>query len=271
MDRSAGASPRGTAARAPMTHTASSYTQYRRGFMQRAILTLTVVAATAFATTGLDAQGTGTGRGQNRQAQIRFSGMDRNGDHIIQREEWQGSTRAFSVQDWNGDGVLSGQEVRVGAQRDTNWEEADHQPARAERNLSWTASAFTNLDHNRDGRLAMNEWHYDLETFRRVDSNRNNSLSRAEFLGNNQDDGRDISFDDLDANNNGRVERAEWYFSTPTFTSMDRNRDGSLSRFEVVGGQNTNGDVYDQFASLDFDRNGTLARNEWHWSAASFT
>ena len=237
--------------------------------MQRAILTLTVVAATAFATTGLDAQG--NGRGQNRQAQMRFSGMDRNGDGIIQRDEWQGSTRAFSVQDWNGDGVLSGQEVRVGAQRNTNWEEADHEPARAERNLSWTASAFSNLDHNRDGRLALNEWHYDLETFRRVDSNRNNSLSRAEFLGNNQDDGRDISFDDLDANNNGRVERAEWYFSTPTFTSMDRNRDGSLSRFEVVGGQNTNGDVYDQFASLDFDRNGTLARNEWHWSAASFT
>lgn len=237
--------------------------------MQRAIFTLTVLAATAFATTGIDAQG--NGRGQNRQAQIRFNGMDRNGDRMIQREEWQGSTRAFSIQDWNGDGVLSGQEVRVGAQRDTNWEAADHEPARAERNLSWSASAFTNLDHNRDGRLTTSEWHYDLETFNRVDRNRNKSISRAEFLGNNQEDGRDTNFDDLDANNNGRVERTEWYFSNAAFASMDRNRDGTLSRFEVVGGQSTNGDSYDQFSSLDVDRSGTLARREWHWSAASFT
>jgi Ca2+-binding EF-hand superfamily protein len=237
--------------------------------MQRAILTLTVLAAMAFATTGIDAQGRGKGRG--RQPQIRFSGMDTNNDRTIQRDEWQGTRRAFSNQDWNGDGVLSGEEVRVGAQRNTNWEEADHQPSRAESNLSWTASAFTNLDHNRDGRLTANEWHYDLETFNRVDRNRDKSINRAEFLGTNQDDGRDVNFDDLDVNNNGRVERSEWYYSAATFTTLDRNRDGSLSRFEVVGGQNTTGDTYNQFASLDYDRNGTLARNEWHWSTASFT
>jgi hypothetical protein len=229
--------------------------------MQRAT-TLGFLAIAALTTAGLQAQ---------RPAQMRFQGMDRNGDGSIQRDEWQGSARAFTNQDWNGDGVLSGPEVRVGAQRDTNWEEADHVPNRAERNLSWTASAFTNLDHNRDGRLTPNEWHYDTETFRRVDSNRNNVVSRVEFLGANTDDGRDISFDDLDVNNNGRVERGEWYFAGTTFTSLDRNRDGTLSRFEVVGSQNTTGDTYNQFASLDYDRNGTIARNEWHWSAASFT
>ncbi len=237
--------------------------------MQRAILTLTVLAAMAFATTEIDAQGKGKGRG--RQPQMRFSGMDTNGDRMIQRDEWQGSRRAFANQDWDGNGVLSGEEVRVGAQRNTNWEEADHEPSRAESNLSWSASAFTNLDHNRDGRLTTNEWHYDLETFNRVDRNRDKSINRAEFLGTNQDDGRDINFDDLDANNNGRVERSEWYYSAATFTSLDRNRDGVLSRFEVVGGQDTTGDTYNQFASLDYDRNGTLARNEWHWSTASFT
>ena len=238
--------------------------------MQRAIVTLTLLAVTVFAVAGLDAQGRGRGRG-TRQEPIRFQGMDQNRDGTIQREEWQGSNRAFSVQDWNGDGVLSGEEVRVGAQRNTNLEEADHNPSRAERNLSWSANAFTQLDHNRDGRLTANEWHYDLETFRRVDSNRNNSISRAEFLGNNREDGRDINFDDLDTNNNGRVERNEWFFAAETFSSLDRNRDGTLSRFEVVGGQTTNGDIYDQFASLDYNRDGTLARNEWHWSGASFT
>lgn len=239
--------------------------------MQRAVLTLTVLVVLAFATIGIDAQGRGRGQGrQGRQPAIRFSGMDDNGDRIIQRDEWQGSDRAFSVQDWNDDGVLSGEEVRVGAQRNTNWEEADHEPSRVERNLSWSATAFTNLDHNRDGRITSDEWHYDTETFRRVDANRNNALSRAEFLGENQDDGRDINFDDLDTNNNGRVERTEWLFATPTFNSLDRNRDGVLSRYEVVGGQTTTGDIYDQFANLDYDRDGSIDRDEWHWSNASF-
>jgi Ca2+-binding EF-hand superfamily protein len=240
--------------------------------MQRAFVTLTFLAATAFATTGIDAQNQGRATGQRDQPpHMRFQGMDQNRDGIIQRDEWQGSPRAFSNQDWNGDGVLSGQEVRAGTQRDTNWEEADHEPTRAERNLSWSASAFTNLDHNRDGRLTTNEWHYDLETFHRVDRNRDNAISRTEFLGTNLDDGRDINFDDMDVNNNGRVERSEWYFSDAAFASLDRNRDGTLNRFEVVGSQNTTGDTYNQFTSLDYDRNGTLSRNEWHWSPASFS
>lgn len=237
--------------------------------MQRALFTLTVAAALIVATAGLDAQG--RNQGQRRLPQIRFSGMDQNGDRIIQRTEWQGSNRAFSNQDWNGDGVLSGEEVRVGAQRATSYEEADHQPNSFERNLSWTAAAFTNLDHNRDGRLAVSEWHYDMETFRRVDRNRDNMLSRVEFLGTNQDDGRDVNFDDLDTNNNGRVERGEWLYSAAAFTSLDRNRDGILSRFEVVGSQTTTGDTYDQFANLDVDRNGSLSNREWHWSLGSFT
>ena len=231
--------------------------------MFRALLTLSFLAVPlAYTTASVEAQ--------NRAAQMRFEAMDTNRDGQISKAEWQGNARSFQVHDWNGDGVLSGPEVRVGAQRNTNWEEADHNPNRFERNLTWTAAAFTNLDHNRDGRIAANEWHYDVETFRRVDANRDGSINRAEFLGADIDDDRGDNFDDLDYNNNGLVERTEWHGSTASFNALDRNRDGRLSRFEVVGGQDTTGDVYDQFAGLDYDHNGTIARNEWHWSQGSF-
>ena len=44
----------------------------------------------------------------------------------------------------------------------------------AERNVAWTRAGFTALDHNRDNQLTSNEWHFDVETFRRIDRDRNN-------------------------------------------------------------------------------------------------
>ena len=77
-------------------------------------------------------------------SRIRFQEMDRNNDGVISRQEWNGSARSFEVHDWNNDGRLSGEEVRVGAQRNTNWETADHVPNRWERNLSWTRNSSRN-------------------------------------------------------------------------------------------------------------------------------
>ena len=207
-----------------------------------------------------------------RPARMRFEVMDRDKDGAISREEWQGSPRSFQVHDWNGDQQLSGQEVAIGAQRNTSWEEADHAPGRVERFVSWTAAGFANLDHNRDRRITANEWHYDVETFRRVDRNGDGALDQPEFLGGDVewDDDRGDSFDDLDANNNGRVERNEWHGSAGAFNALDRNGDGVLSRFEGVGGQESTNDTWDQFAGLDYDRNGSLSREEWHWSRRAF-
>ena len=202
-------------------------------------------------------------------SRIRFQEMDRNNDGVVTRQEWNGSARSFEVHDWNNDGRLSGEEVRVGAQRNTNWETADHVPNRWERNLSWTRNAFTNLDHNRDGRLSDNEWHFDRETFLRVDRNRDNAITVAEFLGEGVEDLRGDNFDDLDRNNNGRVERAEWYGGAEDFRWLDKNGDGVLTRFEVAGSQ-ASLDTYDEFNNLDFDRDGRLERGEWHWSNVSF-
>lgn len=205
-----------------------------------------------------------------RQSRTRFEQMDRNNDGIISRDEWNGSARSFEVHDWNGDGQLSGPEVRVGARR-TQTTEPDHAPGRNERYVNWTRAGFTALDHNRDNRIATNEWHFDTQTFRRVDANRDNSISLAEFLGESDpDDDREDNFDDLDYNNNGRVERAEWHGSLAEFRRLDTNNDGILSRYEVVG-SNESFNTYNEFAGLDYNRNGRLERGEWHWSNVSFT
>lgn len=230
----------------------------------RALLSLSFVAFSTSFAFGATAE-------QARPASMRFEAMDRNGDGVITRDEWQGSARSFQVHDWNGDGRLAGNEVRIGAQRNDDREVADHVPGRTERFLNWTPAGFTSLDHNRDNRITANEWHFDLESFRRADVNRDDVLTRAEFLGEDDvDDDREDSFDDLDVNNNGLIERGEWHASGSMFSVLDRNRDGVLSRFEVVGSAPSQ-DTYDEFASLDINSNASIDRAEWHWSTASFT
>jgi len=210
-----------------------------------------------------------TAEAQRPNGRYRFEEMDRNRDGVITRDEWNGSDQSFNVHDWNRDGRLSGDEIRLGAQRNSNWEEADHNPSWNERNLSWTRSAFQNLDHNRDGRLTPNEWHYDMETFRRIDRNRDNAINLSEYLGENQNDDRGDDFDDLDYNNDGWVSRSEWHGGAQEFNWLDRNRDGRLSRYEVVGSQ-PSFSTYNEFQGLDYDRSGSLSRAEWHWSNQSF-
>ena len=48
------------------------------------------------------------------RSQMRFRDLDRNRNGMIERGEWRGSPRSFQIHDWNNDGVLSGDEVRVG-------------------------------------------------------------------------------------------------------------------------------------------------------------
>lgn len=205
----------------------------------------------------------------SRQARMRFEAMDRDNDGAISREEWRGSDRSFEVHDWNGDGRLAGNEVRLGLLQSDELAEADHDPSRAERYLSWTETGFNNLDHDRDRRITSNEWHFDQETFLRADRNRDGVLSRTEFLGGDMDDDRGDRFDDLDDDGDNRIERGEWHASDDAFEWLDRNGDGVLSRVEVTGSEDQS-ESLDQFASLDYNRDGEIARHEWHWSRASF-
>ena len=196
---------------------------------------------------------------------MRFQGMDTNHDGTITREEWQGSERAFRNHDWNGDGRLSGDEVRPGARRRSDWDDRDVASS-IDRDDNWTPEHFRALDHDRDGRISRDEWHAVPEMFTRIDRNRDGFLSREEFTATDDDD-REDRFADLDADRDGRISRREWHGSGAVFDALDGNRDGVLTRQEAVGdgsGQE------DEFRSVDVNRDGIVTPPEWHWNRAAF-
>jgi Ca2+-binding EF-hand superfamily protein len=199
-------------------------------------------------------------------AQMRFQGMDSNRDGRISRSEWRGSDNSFRQHDWNNDGMLSGEELRVGASRDVNPDD-DYDQAQRPQFRNWTERGFTNLDRNRDGRVARSEWFYDREGFTRADRNNDGTLTREEFLSGDVDSDREDRFEYLDANRNGRIERTEWHASRDAFEWLDRNNDGALSRTEVVGENAEEGDL---FGGLDANNDNRITADEWQWSRRSF-
>ena len=101
----------------------------------------------------------------------RFRTMDQDRDGTISRNEWRGSAQSFRVHDWDGSGVLEGDEVRAGAFRRGRTLE-DEDLDRGEQ--------FEYLDANNNGRIERREWHLSLDGFNRLDRNRDGALSRNE-------------------------------------------------------------------------------------------
>jgi hypothetical protein len=100
--------------------------------------------------------------------------MDSNHDGTITQDEWRGNRGAFRMRDWNGDGLLSGDEIR-----------ADAIPPRrtvADRNFD-QQDRFEYLDSNRNGRIELREWTSTDATFNRLDRNGDRLLSREELAG----------------------------------------------------------------------------------------
>jgi Ca2+-binding EF-hand superfamily protein len=204
--------------------------------------------------------------GTAAQGRMRFAAMDSNRDGRITQHEWRGSARSFQVHDWDGDGVLSGDEVRVGARRNRAEQEFDPDQLTLR---DWSPDRFRAIDRNRDARITRAEWFYDAEGFVRADRNRDGVLTRSEFLGGDVDDDREDAFADVDHDRNGRIERSEWHGSAEAFEWLDRDRDDVLTRSEVAG-ESVPRHESDLFGSLDANRNGVIDRREWQWSRVSF-
>ena len=103
----------------------------------------------------------------------RFRNMDANGDGVVSRREWNGSAQSFRTHDWNNDGVLSGREVETGAFRQgRNQDYEDFD----------SAEEFEFLDTNNNNRIEEREWHASIRAFDQLDANNDGFVTRAEFL-----------------------------------------------------------------------------------------
>ncbi len=160
-------------------------------------------------------------------ARMRFQDMDLNGDGMITRDEWRGSDRSFRAQDWNGDGRLAGNEVRIGARRPVTEPNPDMV------GTSGRQDRFADLDKNGDGRLTRGEWLGSAAVFDALDANGDGALTRVEAIGSNP--GGQSEFTRLDANGDGFIARSEWRWNAAAFDRLDTNRDGRLAPHEFDG------------------------------------
>lgn len=211
--------------------------------------------------------------------QMRFQAMDTNRDGVITRNEWRGNDNSFRNQDWNGDGILSGDEVRPGARRQTNWSQDWNRDGRVDNYDSQIFQRFRGYDMNNDSRVARNEWPGDGRLFTQLDANQDAFMTIQEYTQGggftlDAQGGPSYQFSNVDTNRDGWITRNEWNMGNTDFNRLDSNRDNRISRFEF---ENDTAAYHDdsrysreQFNLFDNNRDGWITRPEARMTAGEF-
>jgi Ca2+-binding EF-hand superfamily protein len=210
-------------------------------------------------------------------AQMRFPAMDTNGDGVVTRSEWRGTAATFRNNDWNGDGVLSGDEVLRGARRQ-NWSQDWNRDGRVDNLDNQISQRFRGYDMNSDDRVGRSEWPGNARLFTRLDANKDGYLSIQEYTeggGFSLDalGGPSYRFSNIDLNNDGWVARNEWNMADSDFNRLDVNRDNRISRFEFendTAAYNDHQYSPAQFNTFDINRDGWVTRRESRMASGEF-
>jgi hypothetical protein len=180
----------------------------------------------------------------------RYAEMDANGDGVITRAEWRGTAQAFNLADWNNDGRLSGDEVRVGATE---------------------PGSYAEMDVNRDGVITRAEWRGTAQEFNLADWNNDGRLSGDELRGGATRPNAGMRFAEMDQNQDGTITRNEWRGNAQAFGQHDWNGDGRLSGEEVRVGARPPYDWTDaSFRRFDRNRDNYLSGTEWRYEPDDF-
>ena len=70
-----------------------------------------------------------------------------------------------------------------------------------------------------------------------------------------------LSFDEMDRNNDGMLGPREWHAEPGAFAAADRNDDGLVTLREFLNGAAD--DQGQRFRTMDRNRDGFLSRSEW--------
>jgi Ca2+-binding EF-hand superfamily protein len=125
-------------------------------------------------------------------------------------------------------------------------------------------------DRNRDGVITRSEWRGTPQDFRERDGNRDGVLSGDELPQQGLDDDSE-AFASIDRNRDGIISRSEWRGDRAAFLRADRNRDSQITRSEFM---NSNAGFVDDdladFDVLDENANGRIERLEWRGTGPAF-
>ena len=187
----------------------------------------------------------------DRNNSNRFSDWDQNRDGVITRAEWRGTSQGFEQNDWNEDGRLSGEEVRVGA--------------------TAPSMRFQQMDRNGDRTITRAEWTGTVQAFDRNDWNNDGRLSGEEVRFGAQQPNEQMRFREMDRNGDGIITRAEWRGNAVAFDQQDWNNDGQLSGQEVRPGAQRRLDFTEaQFRRFDRNRDNYISGTEWRYEPDDF-